>query len=79
MSDYNNRSASISLQSYQSTALKPLIVLLAVCSSFLVVAFFLQLLGLGTWAGLFGAMFVIFSITIVFGAVLMWVLGKVGY
>lgn len=79
MSDHSNRSFSITPQAFQTTALKPLIALLAFCGSFLAVGFVLQLLGFGIWAGLFGAMFVIFAVTVVLGAVLMWALGRVGY
>ncbi|WP_276256427.1 hypothetical protein [Halomontanus rarus] len=79
MSDHSNRSFSITPQSFQTTAFKPLLALLGFCGSFLAAGFVLQLLGFGLWAGLFGAIFVIFVLTVVLGAVLMWTLGRVGY
>lgn len=66
-------------QTYLPTYSKPLMILLAACAGLLAVGGVLDLFGYGIWAGLFGAMTVIFLLTIVIGLCLTWLLGQVSH
>lgn len=58
---------------------KPLIYLIVFCVALVVVGFVFEAVGLGLWAGLFGAMAVVFFLSIIIATVLFWMLQFVGF
>lgn len=76
---HDHDSTRTRLQSYVPSYSKPMAVLVAACLSLLAVGAVLGFLGYEIWAGLFGAMTVIFLVTILLGTGLTWLLGRVSH